>query len=270
MLKVFYATLSPMLVIFICMLIGYVLYSKKLVPPDSPTVISRLENYILVPALIINTFVSYCTLSSVTAQYRLILYSCLALGAALLLSNILGSLFSHDKYFKNVYKYALTFANFSYMGNAIVPEILGEEALYNYMLFSLPINIAVYTWGFLILIPRGKNERSVLKSLINPVFISIALGTVLGISGAGRFIPAFVMSAVRSLASCMGPLAMVLTGMVIGKYDARQLLKNKKVYIVALLRLVALPALFLFLLVMAAAPKMLLCLLFLPMPHPLG
>ena len=61
MLSTFQATLSPMLVMFLCIVIGFVLNKKKLCPANTATVLSKLENNVLIPALVINTFMKYCT-----------------------------------------------------------------------------------------------------------------------------------------------------------------------------------------------------------------
>ena len=45
--------------------------------------------------------------------------------------------------------------------------------------------------------------------------------------------------------NCMGPLAMILAGVVMGGYGFRNLIKNKKVYIVSFLRLILIPTLIL-------------------------
>ena len=56
MLETFQATLSPMLVMLMCMIIGYIAKKSSIVPDNTATVLSKLENYFLVPALIIKNF----------------------------------------------------------------------------------------------------------------------------------------------------------------------------------------------------------------------
>ena len=56
MLTTFNVTLSPMLVMFLCIVIGFICKKYKIVPDNTATVLSKLENYVLVPALITNTF----------------------------------------------------------------------------------------------------------------------------------------------------------------------------------------------------------------------
>ena len=258
MLSTFKATLSPMLVMFLCIVIGFVLNKKKLCPENSASVLSKLENNVLIPALVINTFMKYCTVASLKEQYKLVLLSVLAVLIAIALAYPLCRLFEKSGYKQNIYRYAMAFGNFGFMGNAIVPAILGSEALYNYMLFTLPLNIAVYTWGASILIPKeskpddGKKQNPLLR-LLNPAMVSIALGAVLGLTGAEAVIPAFITTTLGNLAACMGPLAMVLTGFVIGGYDVMALIKNKKVYAASFLRLFILPALFIGLMLLLGA-----------------
>lgn len=68
----------------------------------------------------------------------------------------------------------------------------------------------------------------------------------------------------------MGPLAMILTGFVIGSYDIGGLLKNKRVYIAAALRLIVLPTLFIVILRLLGADKNTLYLTLFAYGTPLG
>ena len=275
MLTTFTATLSPMLVMLCCIVIGYVMSRAHLVPVNAATVLSKLENYVIVPALLINTFSTYCTVASIREQYRLILYCLLALAFALVIAIPLSYAFAgKDSYQRNVYRYALTFGNFGFMGNAIVPAILGAEALYSYLLYILPLQVAVYTWGILILIPRTSGEsrgiRSILKRCANPVFVSILLGMFLGLSGASTHLPLFVTDTIGKLAACMGPLAMMLTGMVVAAYPIRFLLNKPRVYVASALRLFILPALIISVLYLVGADRDTLFLTLFAFATPLG
>lgn len=270
MLDVFLATLSPMLVMFCCMVIGFVLNKKRLCPENTTTVLSKLETYVLCPALTVSTFSKYCTVASLSQQYALVLYSLLAVIIAIALAYILSPLFAKKGYNRNIYKYALAFGNFGFMGNAIVPAILGDEMLYTYMLFTLPLNIGVYTWGITILIPQGEGKRNPLKNLFNPVVFAVVIGALVGLTGAERWIPAFLLDACSSLGGCMGPVAMVLTGFVIGNYSFKSLLTNKKVYIAAVLRLFIFPALYILLLKTLGADATVLTMCLFGFATPLG
>ena len=271
MFAVFKATLSPMLVLFLCIVFGFALKKLNFLPDNSATVLAKLENYLLVPALIIRTFMRYCTVSSIMGQARLIFYSLILLALSFIFANVLSHAFIKKDYYKrNVYKYALAFGNFSFMGNAIVPAILGDEALYLYMLFILPLNVAVYTWGVAILVPKGKKSKGVFARLLDPVILSMFIGAFLGLTGLGGYVPEFVNTAINNCADCMGPLAMVLTGFVIGGYHFGSLLKNVRVYIATFLRLIVFPAIFVGALYLIGADKTACALAFFAYGTPLG
>ena len=79
-----------------------------------------------------------------------------------------------------------------------------------------------------------------------------------------------LVSAIDSLKVCMGPLAMVLTGFVIGGYQFKKLLTDPKVYVVSLLRLTLLPALVVAFLYLCGASTYVMTLAFFAFGTPLG
>ncbi len=278
MLVVFKTTLSQMMVMFLCLLVGFILNKKKLVPENGATVLSKLENYVLVPSLIINTFMDKCTVEALSKHYKLVLYSAVAVAVGVGLAYLLSGLFEKDEYKKNIYKYAIAFGNFSFMGNAIVPAILGggdkdlaAEWAFKYLLFSLALNLVVYTWGIIILIPKDKKQgKNPAMNLLNPTVISIVIGVVLGLTGARKFVPEFLTATLGNFQSCMGPVAMVLTGFVIGGYNISKLLKNKKVYVMTALRLIVFPVLFVGILMLLKADIETITLCFFAYSTPMG
>lgn len=274
MLETAIATLSPMLVLFLCMVIGFVLKKKQLIPDNADVVISRLETTVLVPALSINNFMTYCTVASIRECYIIVLYSLFALIVALLIGIPLSRLFAKKgEYQRNVYKYALTFSNFGFMGNSVVLAILGAqnpEALYQYLLFTLPLSAVVSTWGLMILIPQREDGQNPLKNLFNPTFVGIFIGMILGLTGAKAYLPSFILRVIDDCQKCMGPLAMILTGFVIGGYPFKEMLSNKKVYVATGLRLIVLPAIILTILKLAGAPNLVMTLALFAYATPLG
>lgn len=269
--EVFKATLTPTALLFLCMLVGFILNKTKRMPADTATVLSALETYVLVPALILNTFIKYCTVGSLKANVRLLLYSVLLVACGVGIAYLLSGFFVKRGYSKNMYKYAFAFGNYIFMGNAIVPVVLGPEALYQYLLFTLPLYVVGYTWGVAIMIPKeAQVRRNPLKSLLNPVVFAIGLGMLLGLVGFEKHMPAFVGGAVEKLAACMGPVAMLLTGFVVGQYPIGSLLKNTKVYIATLLRLFVIPALYIWLLWLLGADRQTMLLSLFAYAMPLG
>lgn len=242
MLETFIATLNPMLVMFTCILVGFVLRKTKVAPENTGTVLSKVENYVFMPAQVMVTFMTYCTVESLTENYRFVLYSILCLAVSMLMGVPLSNLFSRDGKNRGVYRYALVFGNFGFLGNALVPQMLGQEFLYPYLLFTLPVNTWAFVWGMSQMIPSDGEKTNPLKRLLNPVLVGLAAGAVMGLTGIAKLLPAFLYTTLNNFSACMGPLAMILTGFIIGGYDIKEILSNKKVYAMTALRLTVLPA----------------------------
>lgn len=91
-----------------------------------------------------------------------------------------------------------------------------------------------------LLIPTGGSSlASRLKAFLNPMFVAMLIGVVLGLWNPPM--PAFVGSVVDTLGDCMSPVAMLLTGMTIARIDLKTTFKNISVYIVSVIRLLVIP-----------------------------
>ena len=270
MLVAFKSTITPMLTMFFCIIIGYALNKLKLLPENSDKVLAKFETYVFVPALTIRTFMNYCTIETLISYRSFIVVSAVLIAVAIAISYPLSTFFSKDNYQKNIYKYALTFGNYGFLGNAIVPMILGDEFLYPYMLFTLPLSAMCYTWGISVLIPKNNSTENVFKNLLNPGMISIAVGIILGLTNAQAVVPPFLKLSLENLRLCMGPVAMLLTGFVVAKYGLLDLLKKPTVYVATLFRLLILPVLFVATLYLLKIDDLIIKLCFFAFATPLG
>jgi predicted permease len=268
--ETFLATLSPMLMMFICMAVGFSIHKLKAVPENTGTVLSKMETNVFVPALMISTFSRYCTMESARQEYGLILYCLAGVAVVIVLAFPLARLFGKGGYEEKLYQYGYLCANFGYMGDAVVPQILGPEALYPYLLFTMPMKLLCYGWWVTILIPKGEKKGGFLKNLLNPIVVGVIIGVFLGLTGIGKHIPGFLNTSISNLASCMGPVAMVLTGFVIGEYRIPELLKNVKVYLASALRLMAIPTVVITVLWLVGAPEQVLLMSLLAFGTPFG
>ena len=237
----FGVTLVQMTVLFIFMAAGYALRKFNILPDASGSAggtLSKLEMYIFLPALCFNTFSSNLTPQIFREKLPLLLWSVAILAVVFALSFPLTRIFTRDKNTAAIYIYAFTIPNLGYLGYPLVGAVFGEAALLDFMIFTLPFNLFIYTVGMYILNP--KHEFS-LKSLLNPILISIFLGSVAGL--LELTMPEVISKTLSTAAACMGPVAMILTGIVLARNPLRDMLSNGRMYIAALIRLLILPAL---------------------------
>ena len=255
MIETFIATLNPMLSFFICIMIGFVLKKTGILPDNAGTVISKLVAWVLYPALCFSSMARYFTVETLTAHVSNLTVFTISLVPSIGISILLSYAFVKEKsYNRCVYQYALAFANSGYMGDPLVQALFGDETLSYYKLACLPISIAIYTWGVSRLVPSDKNKKSLWKKLLNGPIVGMFLGMIVGlITGAvlpnvdasttayDLLIPSFIVSTIDSLKVCMGPMAMIVAGVTIAKYDLLKMFKKKRVYFATALRLIILP-----------------------------
>jgi len=250
-MDIFKLTLNQMLVMFSFMLAGFILRKRKILPESSDVTMSRLETYILVPALNIANQLKNCNVKTFTENSMLILYGLGITVFAMAMSYPLSRLFIKDKnedYKRSIYKYALTFGNYGFVGNFIVLGVWGDKIFFKYSMFTFFVSLFCYTWGLFILIPKDKASgalwKNLKKGLFTPPIIAILIGMSAGLLNLSRYVPGFLVTTLQNAGSCMGPVAMLLAGFVIGGYNFGEFFSDKKVYAATFLRLIAIPAFF--------------------------
>lgn len=242
-MQVFSATLNQMFVLFTFMALGYFLNFKGILPLNTSIALSRLETNVLVPCLVFNTFYKYCTIENLSEKWLYIVYGMAVMLVSLIIGIFLSKLFAKDDYLQKIYTYSFAVANFSFMGNAVVLGIFGEDVLFDYMIFTLPLCLYVYSFGTASLIPKSKeNSKFSFKVFLNPICMSMLFGAVAGVTGLP--LPKFLVTAISSAGACMSPLAMILTGFVVANFSIKTLAKVKRIYLASVLRLVVLPLVF--------------------------
>lgn len=255
-MEVFKLTVSQMLVIFLFMLIGYLLRRYNVVEANAYANLSKMEMFIFMPALNLYNQMTNCTVSNLKENAPLILYGGATIIVAILIAGSLSKLFVRDykenrdaAYQRNIYRYAIAFANYGFLGNFLILSVFGNDMLFKYSMFCQILNIFTYAWGMYILIPKDRNAgvvKNIIRGLTSPPMIAIYLGMVLGLTGTSDKILAvpFINTVLNNARDCMGPIAMLLAGMVLGNYPLGDLFKEKRVYLVSLFRLIIIPAIF--------------------------
>jgi len=279
-MDVFFLTLNQMLKMFLFIAIGYFLRKTKILPESSYLTMSRLETYIFLPALTLYNWMRNCSINSLKENSILIVYGFVLVFFAIILAHPLSNLFIRNvenvelDYQRNIYKYAMTFGNYGFMGNFIILSIWGSEMFFKYSMFTLCISFACNSWGLLILIPKQKSGRQsfkdIMKRIFTPPIIALVVGLLAGLCNVKQYVPEFAMSVLSDASNCMGPVAMLLAGVVIGGYDLKELLTYKKVYVASLMRLIAIPACFVLMLRLIGTNKEIITLAMIAFATPLG
>ena len=240
-MEVFLPTLNQMGLLILLMLIGYLLVKFKIMPEQSAVILSKLENTVLLPALVLSTFMENMTVQRLSGAWQYFVCGLVAVSVSVPVALGIVRLITKDAYIRKIYTYGLAFSNFGFMGNAVVVALF-PAVFPDYLIYVMPFYMVVYTWGVPeLLLPKreGGGLKSRLLAFQNPMVIAMLLGIVLGLTRLP--LPQFVGQTVSVLGSGMSPVAMLLTGMTIANIDLIATLKNWSIYVISLVRLILIP-----------------------------
>ena len=147
-----------------------------------------------------------------------------------------------------VLRFSVMFSNCGFMGLPLLKAVLGDEGLFFGSANVAVFNLITWTWGVYMFTGKG-SAGSLKKALLNPGVI----GAVLSISlfAAQIRLPGMILTPVKYLPDMNTPLAMIIIGTYLSRVKLWDALKDRRIYMAAALRLLAVP------LVMAGICRML-------------
>lgn len=230
------ALIKQLAVLYIFILAGMVLGRWRKDMAQKSSLLSFLLVNLLLPGKMFLNFARNFTVSYLQNNYITIFISLGVLCLLILAGNLIGKLLSRDRYQQKVLSYSITVANYAYFGYVLVENVLGEAAMNDMMVFCLPIAVYCYTLGVGLLMDR----KASLKSLGNPTTVAIAVGMVFGLTGIA--LPEVVTTVASAAGSAVGPVSMLLVGLVLSEFTVKQMLPDGKTWLFCLFRLVVIPA----------------------------
>ena len=239
---VFASTLNQTLFLFGFIIVGYIVAKCKVLPENAASVLSKLENTVFIPSLVMGTFIKNFTVEKISAAGSLMVLSFLIAFAVIPFAILIPKVVTKDKYTQKIYTYGLAFSNFGFMGNAVVGALF-PDIFFEYLIFTLPLWILIYVWGVPRLLIADCNKKQTfkesLRSFLNPMFVSMIIGMIIGLCTIP--LPEWILSMIDVSGDCMSPVAMLLTGVVVSSFPLKTAFTNLGVYIVSIIRLVVIP-----------------------------
>lgn len=228
--------LEQILAMMVMVLAGFVLAKTKVLNGEESRIVSRVVIYILTPAALLDGF-----------QTELDRNKLEGLLAALTAAVLIYALFLGGAWLMGRGRHALTPGEqvsiiYSNSGNLIIPIILstlGSEFVIYSCSYLLIQNLVTWTHGQALL--GGGQGLSVKKVVTNPCMCGIFLG--LALFSARIQLPGPVGSAVTSLGACLGPISMLVIGVMLAEVDIKKAFSALAIYRVIALRLVIYPLL---------------------------
>ena len=265
MLNSFLIVSQQVLILFVLIAVGFICGKTKLINEAGSKVMADIVLYFVTPCVIINAFQREFDVTMLIKLIVSAVCSALILFASVVVAQLLFKKQDPDK--ASIYKFSTVFSNCGYMSIPLQQALLGDEGVFFAATFVAMFNI--YVWSYGIITMKGKSEKSSgLKILLNPGIIGTAIGVVLFLGSVT--LPVIIAQPVSYLASLNSPVPMLIIGYYLSKADLKRAFTDVWSYVSMGLRLVVLPLVTLFVLLLCGIDGVLLVSLVISVSSPVA
>lgn len=224
--------------LYISLLAGFLLVKLKAVDVKHSRVLSSLLLYALVPCSVIKAFQVEMTPQTLSNIGLAFLAAVIVQFGLFFLGMPMKKLFRLDP----VEHTSVIYSNAGNMVIPLVSAVLGEEwVVYTVAYISVQL---VFLWTHCRQCLSGEKGFQWKKVLLNPAIIAICVGLVLFFTGWR--LPQVAADGVNMLSAMIGPVSMLVVGMLLGGMDWKKLFSRPRVWLVAVLRLAVTPLIIVF------------------------
>lgn len=219
--------------LFVIMFMGYVVVKAGLMKSSESKSVSVIMVYLVIPCVILNAFqVEYTP----DVQKGLLL-ACAAAVAVHILFLLLTAILKKPLHLDVIERATIIYSNAGILVIPLVQELLGQDyVIYSSAYIAVQL-ILIWTHCKNMLCEEDKLEWK--KVLLNVNIISIIAGVVLFIFRIQ--LPSGAQDILNMMNNMIGPLGMLLAGMVIAEIPLKTVFIRKRSYLSAALRLLVYP-----------------------------
>ncbi len=216
-------------------LTGYVLRRRNIVHQGESRILSVFTVYVVLPCVILNSFQIDFT-DELKQQLLISLGAAAAIHAVIFL---IGGLMKKVFSLTPVEQASVLYPN---AGNILIPLImalLGEKYVVFTSTFAAVQMILLWTHCWALINGERLKDINIKKILCNPNMIAIIVSVIM--LAAKIRLPEVLHSAVKTGSGAIGPVNMFLIGILMADTDMKKVFSGSRIYIVAALRMLAMP-----------------------------
>lgn len=231
--------LNQIIIFFVLICIGFILFKIKAIDSDRINFLSTLIIYLTNPA---SMFISFVFNKNCYNIKTLLIVSMFSFLYFVVLSIICKMLFNKNQ---GVLKSSIIFANSGFIGIPLVKSILSDKSVV-FITIYCAIQI-IFLWTVSIYqISQDKSTISLNKILFNPCIIIVFFGFISFLLNVD--FPDVILNSVKIISDMNTGLIMILLGAFIANCNFSKVFRNKHTYIACSGRLIIIPFLSLFIL----------------------
>lgn len=228
---VFFLLIDRLLVMFLFMMIGVILFRKMIVTEEGCEDLGKILIHLILPCVIIKGFMVERSAVRLTGLWISILLSIMCLVISILISKIF---FERNP----ISNFSSTFSNPGFFGIPLIVAIMGEESVFYVAPFIACLNILQWTYGVAVM--KGQKTSIPIKGILaSPFIISFTIGVILFVSQVP--VPKVAVNVLESTANLNMPIAMLVSGAYLAKVDVGKMFREKSLYKVSVIRLLVIP-----------------------------
>ena len=277
MTNLVFPLVSKILSLLVLLGAGVVLVRTKLLKKEDSVALSKISVFLLSPCVIVSSFSMQV---DGQAGHNLLLCFFYAILANFLFL-FLGTFLKRPLHLSPVEEMSLEYTNCGNFVLPIVAGVLGEEYLLYVSAYITVYNLLVWTHGIHLFQERDKNSpeacsnkdyfkevcskedyckaghskeeysngehkaNALFKILFNPNILAILFGVFLFFTKIS--LPAPLSLAISDLGKMIGPISMLITGIVLGTMSFKKILSYRRIYMITAFRLLLFPSIYLLL-----------------------
>ncbi len=227
---------TSVLTLLLLMAVGYVLAKLKMLTASTLSQLSAMLLYVVCPVIMINTLLGA---GRSPETVRALLIAAAVLGGTYILNMLIIQPFFRraGRDDRGVLRFGSIYSNCGFMGIPLIQAVLGDAGMIASVTCLVAYNVCIWTHGAIQV--GGKERASVKKALLNPGIIGFLIAILL--FALQPPLPSPVSSVLTYVGSLNTPLAMIVIGGQMASVNLRELVRDKRLYGAAAMKLVVIP-----------------------------
>ena len=234
----FMDTAAQIISLFLIMVVGYVMYKRKVIDDAATVRYTKLIMNISLPSQIITAFISNQGIVSNREVLTVFGITFVAYAVYAVVGAVFVFVTRVPKKQRGTYMFMTMFGNVGFMGFPVISAIFGDEALIYAVIFMVVFNVLVYSIGILLINTNESNGFN-LKKLVNMPFIAAVLSIILYF--ANIKLPDMVMTSFNFMGNITTPVAMLILGATVATMPIKELFDEWRIYLFLIVKLAIMP-----------------------------
>ena len=224
---------NKLLSMFLMVAVGWLFVRLGLMKSEESRALSLLSLYVVGPVAIMNAFEVEPTSEVINGLLLAVFFAVLT--HVIFIAGV--KLLQRPLKLNEIDRASIIYSNAGMIAIPVVTAILGPE----WVIYTCAYNAVqlCLLWTHCRILISGESRVEPKKILLNPNIIAIVVGMFILFTGF-RF-PGPVSGAIDDIAGMIGPVGMMITGMIIGGMPVKKLLSMGRVWLIVLMRLIVAP-----------------------------